>query len=88
MRKLQWLFPLLLVFLSACQTSKTPVDILADGQAYSIRTSARTPAEILSAVHLSLGLDDRLLYQGMQIPIDSSLPEAGSYTSPSAGRFH
>jgi len=80
MRKLQWLFPLLLVFLSACQTSKTPVDILADGQAYSIRTSARTPAEILSAVHLSLGSDDRLLYQGMQIPIDSSLPEAGSYT--------
>ncbi len=80
MRKLRWLLLLCLVFLTACQTSKTPVTILADGQAYSIRTTSHIPAEILAAVHLTLGPDDRLLYQDSRIPLDASLPEAGSYT--------
>jgi len=80
MRKLRWMFLFLLVFLFACQTSKTPVTILADGQAYSIRTSGHTPAEILSAANLTLGPDDRLLYQDAQIPLDANLPEAQSYT--------
>jgi len=80
MKKFYWLFPLLLVFLSACQKAGTPVTILADGKTYSITISERIPAQILSTVKVTLGPNDRLLYMGSPVPLDTALSEAGSYT--------
>jgi uncharacterized protein YabE (DUF348 family) len=80
MRKCCWLFPLLLVFLSACQGAGTSVTILADGYTYPITTSDRIPAQILSAAKITLGSHDRILYLGAPVPLDAALPQAGSYT--------
>jgi uncharacterized protein YabE (DUF348 family) len=79
MRKFWRLFLIMLVFLSACQASKTPVTIFADGQTYSIHTASRIPVEILSEANLTLDTNDRLLYLGARILPDAALPEAGSY---------
>lgn len=80
MRKCRWLFPLLLVILSACQATGTSVTILADGHTYTITTTERTPTQILSAAKVTLGPDDRLLYLGSPAPLDIALPTASSYT--------
>jgi resuscitation-promoting factor RpfB len=80
MRKCLWLFPLLLVFLSACQGTGTSVTILADGYTYPITTSDRIPTQILSAAKITLGPHDRILYLGSPAPLDAALPQAGSYT--------
>ena len=80
MKKCGWLFTLLLVALSACQSTGASITILADGQTYSIITSDRSPAQMLAAVKLTLGPNDRILYLGAQVPPNTALPEAGSYT--------
>jgi uncharacterized protein YabE (DUF348 family) len=80
MKNLRWLFPVLLVIFSACQTTKTSVTIIADGHTFSIATSERIPAKILDEAKLTLGPNDRLLVLGSPIPLDTALPEAGSYT--------
>jgi uncharacterized protein YabE (DUF348 family) len=80
MKKFYWLLPLILVFLSACQTAGTSVTILADGHSYTLVTNERTPAKILSAAKVTLGPNDRLLYLGSPAPLDSALPDADSYT--------
>jgi len=80
MKKIIWLFPLLLVILSACQKAGTSVTILADGHSYTVITSEHIPEKILSEAKLTLAANDRLLYLGSPAPLDSSLPYAASYT--------
>ncbi len=80
MKRIKWLLPLLLVIFSSCRTTGTPVTILADGQTYTLATTERIPAKILSAAKLTLGPNDRLLYLGSFAPLDIALPVAGSYT--------
>ena len=80
MKKCFWLFPLVLVLLCTCQSSGTPVTILADGQTISITTSERIPTQILAAAKVTLGPNDRILYLGTPAPLNTTLPEAGSYT--------
>jgi uncharacterized protein YabE (DUF348 family) len=80
MEKFRWLFPVLLVILSACQTTKTSVTILADGHTILLATVQHTPGKILSEANLKLNPNDCVLYLGSPIALDSLLPEAGSYT--------
>ena len=80
MKKSFWLFPLLLVIFCACQSSGASVTILADGHTYSINTAERTPAQLLSAAGVTIGPKDRIIYLGLPVPLNSSLPQAGSYT--------
>ncbi|MGB8212908.1 MAG: ubiquitin-like domain-containing protein [Anaerolineales bacterium] len=80
MKKFIWLFPLLLILLSGCQESGTSVTILADGQTTSLTTHARTPAQMLSAAKVTLGPNDRLLYLGSAVPLNTTLPAANSYS--------
>jgi len=80
MKKFCWLFTLLLIILSACQTTKTSVTIFADGHTYVLTTTGHTSGEIISAARLTLGSHDCVLYLGSLVPLDSALPFAGSYT--------
>ncbi len=80
MKKVNWLFPLLLVILSACQKTGTSVTILADGHTYTISTFERIPAQILSAAKVSIGPNDRIIYLGSIAPLNTPLPQAGFYT--------
>lgn len=80
MKKFWWLFPVVLVLISACQATRTGVVILSDGGVVTLTTASRTPAQILSEARISLAPNDCILYLGSPIPPDSSLPEAGSYT--------
>ena len=80
MKKCCWLFPLLLVILSACQSSGTSITILADGHTDTIVSTEHLPAQILSSAKITLGSNDRVLYQGASLPLASPLPQASSYT--------
>jgi resuscitation-promoting factor RpfB len=65
--------------LVSCQEPKTPIFILADGQSYFLTTNIRIPARIISSAGLSLNSQDCVLYRGLPIAINSSLPDATSY---------
>lgn len=80
MKKFWWLYPLVLVVLSACQATRTSVAILADGGTVTLTTASRIPAQILSEARISLGANDCILYLGSPVPPGSALPDAGSYT--------
>jgi uncharacterized protein YabE (DUF348 family) len=81
MKKCGWLFALLLLaVLSACQSSGTSVTILADGHTGTTTTTERIPAQILSSARIFLGPNDRVLYLGSTVNLNSPLPQAGSYT--------
>ncbi len=80
MKKLSWLFSLLLVILSACQASKTPVTILADGHLFTLSTDSRTPEKILSEAHLTLNPKDCVFYTSSPVAPDAPLPKAVSYS--------
>jgi uncharacterized protein YabE (DUF348 family) len=80
MKYITWLIPCFLVILSACQKTGTTVTIFADGHTYNIITSEHVPDKILSVAKLTLAANDRLLYLGSPVPLDSSLPDATSYT--------
>jgi len=80
MKKCFWLFTLLLVALCACQSTGASVTILADGHTYSISTNDHSPAQMLAAAKLTLGPNDRILYLGAPVPLNTALPEARSYT--------
>jgi uncharacterized protein YabE (DUF348 family) len=80
MKKFDWLFPILLVILSACQTTKTSVTILVDGHTYFLTSTRHTPGEILTDTKLTLNSNDCVLYLGSPIALDAVLPDSGSYT--------
>ena len=80
MKKCIWLIPLLLLVLCACQSSGASVTILADGQTTSITSTDRIPAQMLAAAKTSLGPNDRLLYLGSTVSLNTALPQASSYT--------
>lgn len=80
MRKSRWLILAVLLLLSACQTTKTPVTILADGHTYTIASAERIPTSLLSAAKVTLGSNDRVLYLGSPASLDVALPNASSYT--------
>jgi resuscitation-promoting factor RpfB len=80
MKNFKGLLSLLMVVLSACQTAKTSVTILADGQTYVLATTGHTPREILTEAKLTLGPDDCVLYLGLPVSLESTLPGAGSFS--------
>ena len=80
MKNFRWLFLVLLVILSACQTTKTTITVLADDQTFVITTNERTPAQILSEAKITLGSHDCVLVLGSPATLDTVLPDAGSYT--------
>jgi uncharacterized protein YabE (DUF348 family) len=80
MKYFTWLIPFLLVILSACQKAGATVTIFADGHTYNIITSEHLPDKILSVAKLTLAENDRLLYLGSPVPLDSALPDAATYT--------
>ena len=69
-----------LMFLASCQTNKTSVIIQADGRTYSPTNSERVPEKLISMVGVTIGLNDRVLYFGSSLPLDSPLPNGKSYT--------
>jgi uncharacterized protein YabE (DUF348 family) len=80
MKKTIWLLLAISLLLSACQAHAITVTILDGGQALTFSTSKTIPAEILAQANITLAANDRLLNLGSTIPLESSLPAAGSYT--------
>jgi uncharacterized protein YabE (DUF348 family) len=80
MKRIIWLIPFLLVVFSACQKTGRLVTIFADGHTYNVVTSDHQPDKILSLAKLTLAANDRLLYLGSPVPLDSDLPDATTYT--------
>jgi uncharacterized protein YabE (DUF348 family) len=68
------------LLLSACQTTQTPVTILDGGQSSTLNTTERLPAKLLTEAGITLGANDRLLYLGASVPLDTNLPESSAYT--------
>ncbi len=81
MKFLRRLLPfILLLVLTACGTEKSAsVTILDSGKLSSLTSAERQPAKLLTEVGLTLGKNDRLLYLGTSVPLDTPLPEAASY---------
>ena len=80
MRRNGWLILTVLIFLASCQSIKTSVIIQADGQTYTLANSERVPAKLLSLVGVTIGPNDRVLYLGSSLALDSPLPKGKSYT--------
>ena len=80
MRRNGWLILTVLLFLVSCQADKTPVIIQADGLTYTLANSERVPAKLLSMVGVAIGHQDRVLYLGSAVQLDSPLPKGKNYT--------
>jgi uncharacterized protein YabE (DUF348 family) len=81
MKKIPWLLLAVLLILSACQSSgATTVTFLDGGTICQRSTSSRDPASLLAGCDITLGPDDRLLYLGASIPLDSPIAETTPLT--------
>jgi len=80
MNKIIWPILALLLTLCACQPRAKSITILNGEQVLSLSTAKTVPAEILAEANITLGANDRLLYLGSLIPLDTALPDARSYT--------
>ncbi|MCX6034852.1 MAG: G5 domain-containing protein [Chloroflexi bacterium] len=80
MNKIIWPILALLLILCACQPRAKSITILNGEQVLSLSTAKTVPAEILAEANITLGANDRLLYLGSSIPLDTALPDARSYT--------
>jgi uncharacterized protein YabE (DUF348 family) len=80
MRKNCWLVLTVLFLLTACQKTKTQVTILVDGKIISQASIGLIPAEFLSSAGVTIGANDRVLYQGSSISLNSALPVAEYYS--------
>jgi resuscitation-promoting factor RpfB len=79
MKKFLWLVFTAALLLPACQTAKTAITIIDKGTDCQYSTRNRVPADILSQCKITLGTNDRLFYQGSNVPLDTALPETTSY---------
>jgi len=81
MKRMLWLAIAGLPFLASCQpATQTTVYILDGDQVHSFYTSSRIPSSLLEQAGVSLGPDDRMMYNGETIDPDETLPAAGLYT--------
>lgn len=69
----------IIFLMAACQTHSTSITIQDGEQVHSLSTAKTVPAELLAEVDITLGANDRLLYLGSSIPLDTALPVAKSY---------
>jgi len=80
MKQARWIVLAALLVLYGCRANNIPVTIFADGQIYKLSASQRTPAELLAEAGLTLGENDRLLYLGTPVQLNTDLPPVNSYT--------
>ena len=80
MKRIFWLPLLLAALLAACQGKSSRVTIFSDGQVISRTTSSKSPVAILSAAGVTLGPDDRLLFQGIPQAVNASIQSHGPFS--------
>jgi uncharacterized protein YabE (DUF348 family) len=80
MKVLRWATLCLLLLAAGCQPARATVHILEDGETVTLRTTQRLPEALLREAGISLGSQDRLLYLGTAVPLDTPLPDAPVYT--------
>jgi len=81
MRRINWLVATLLLVLAACQPiTQTTINILDGDQFHTLKSSSRLPSRLLDEVGISLGPNDRLLFNGVTVDPDETLPVADVYT--------
>ena len=67
---------LFVIFLSACQPTVQPtVTILDQGGVITLQTAERVPTALLAQAGIKLNPEDRLLANGIPVPLDRSLPD-------------
>lgn len=80
MKRLFWLLLALALISCQAETAPTTVTLLDGDQILSLQTDATTPAAILAQAGVALSPADRILYRGVDLPVDFSLPPGGPYT--------
>jgi uncharacterized protein YabE (DUF348 family) len=79
MRKFLWLSAVFILL--ACQPAAAKsVTVLDGSQIYTLAPASLIPAEIFAQARVNLGPNDRVLFNGMRVPLDQALPAAGSVT--------
>jgi resuscitation-promoting factor RpfB len=80
MKRLVWL--LLALTLVSCQpqTAQTTVYLLDGDQVLSLQADSNTPASILAQAGVTLSPADKIYFNGVDLPVDLSLPPGGPYT--------
>ncbi len=68
----------ILFFLSACQQTSASVMIIDGENVYTLQTPERVPQVLLAQVGITLLPNERVLLNGITIPIDRLLPEINS----------
>ncbi len=74
---------IVLLFLTACGTgssSARTVTILDGAQVHALSASGGTPAEWMIQAGILLGPNDRVLANGIRLPLDQPAPQTGSVT--------
>ena len=80
MRLLRWVTLTFLLLAAGCQPVRATIHILDGEETITLQTVERVPETLLSQAGISLGSEDRLIYLGAPIPLDTPLPEAPVYT--------
>lgn len=71
----------LVIFLSACQPTAPQLLTIIDGDhVQSIESAERVPLLILTRAGVGIAPNDRILFNGISVPPDQSLPNAASIT--------
>jgi uncharacterized protein YabE (DUF348 family) len=80
MRFTRWLALTVLLLSVACQpgTPVATITLLDGKQVHELHTDERIPAQLLAQANLTLAPSDRLLYQGIPVPLDQLLPTNAS----------
>lgn len=73
---------LIVVLMTACQPkiTTTNVNIIDREKIFHFQTNLNTPQDILEQAKIGFSAADKILYHGVELPIDFSLPPGGFYT--------
>ena len=81
MRSFRWLAWTLVLLLISCQSQTLQtLTILDNGQTQTIQTDERVPLLILTQAGFTLHPNDRVLLNGIHIPLDQAAPISGPAT--------
>src|SRR5690349_19846374 len=77
MKSHHWLVLLIYLLLSACQPSfPNEISILDEGRIHQVDSSNRVPLTLLTEAGIPVQPFDRVLFNGMLLPLDQPLPDA------------
>ena len=74
MRYFRWLACAFLFFLTACQPHSSSVIVIDGDQTHRIETNETELTPLLEQAGVVLGLNDRVLFNGIELSLDQPIP--------------